>query len=207
MLFNKRDCGGASSAPFTLEPTTVPSVTDNPPGGGAMASGVHAANRATGSRTLPFKSSAFICHPWFLPAAHIPNHRPRIGWIAAIEGEWGEGDLLIRGISMLIHDEDSRWQKLAKKKSATQTFEAYFFVCFLLQQWGNNQQSVRRKCASDRTGLCRQFSTDGGDYVPHALQIKAILTTGLFITQIWGLHIHWCEWNLAALEDKAMISL
>ncbi|CAB1455768.1 unnamed protein product [Pleuronectes platessa] len=41
-----------------------------------MASGVHAANRATGSRTSPFKSSAFICHPWFLPTIHIPNHGP-----------------------------------------------------------------------------------------------------------------------------------
>lgn len=72
---------GASSAPFTLQPTTVPSVTDNPPGGGATASGVHAANRATGSRTSPFKSSAFICHPWFLPSIHISSHGPlRGGW-------------------------------------------------------------------------------------------------------------------------------
>lgn len=86
MLFNKQDCGGASSAPFTLEPTTVPSVTDNPLGRGAMASGVHAANRATGSRTLPFKSSAFICHPWFLPTIHIPNHGPP-GVDAGLEDE------------------------------------------------------------------------------------------------------------------------
>lgn len=112
MLFNKQDCGGASSAPFTLEPTTVPSVTDNPPGGGAMASGVHAANRATGRRTLPFKSSAFICHLWFLLTIHIPNHGPlgRDGGLEdesplfPIRTEWRRVGVLIRGISMLIHN-------------------------------------------------------------------------------------------------------
>ena len=83
-----------------------------------MASGVRAANRATGSRTSPFKSSAFICHPWFLPTIHIPNHGP-----PGVDGRLEDESLLfpIRteknetgtgtggcssegGISMLIHN-------------------------------------------------------------------------------------------------------
>ena len=109
MLFNKWNCGGASSAPFTLDPTTAPSVTDNPPGRGAMASGVHAANRATGSRTLPFKSSAFICHPWFLPTIHTSNHGSFYGGDHRSDDESSEkrkrgGRVFIRGINMLIHN-------------------------------------------------------------------------------------------------------
>lgn len=73
---------GAPAPPLTLDPTTAPSVTDNPPGRGATASGVHAANTATGSRTSPFKGSAFICHPWSLP-----DYDPRGGGAVGLRGK------------------------------------------------------------------------------------------------------------------------
>lgn len=186
MLFNERDCGGASSAPFTLQPTTAPSVTDNPPGGGATASGVHAANRATGSRTSPFKGSAFICHPWFLRSIHVPDRGP-----LRVKG----GDLRMNLHHFLLGQNKGRWDGGGQDHQYAQTDQRRILKCrcrenqprlqdsllpvtlFLL-----SQQHQKQLLQQNLISIILPAQT-GADYVPRASEKGAITSTPAFMTQ------------------------